>query len=566
MKPIDHLHMAPGYRNSFVSFTPDGPAYQERCFPPTPLRPALSQAEGGPHGRLALPLGGRQTSSSEKALTEDQMVATVLDILITQKVDYGDFRLGREVGRSVSILDTNLSSHQLRESEGIGIRVYHGGAWGFASTMDLSYESLERCAKRAIEKARISARSHDFSQLHTATANFRDRPKTHTGSQKLWERKQKIIAEFHTPVLICPLSAPTESLTHPLIEAAAIGQTIPGIKRVQSHLECYGRRRIFADTLGSHILSTHMIVDASQRFVAVDKGTSAYRTVNGSALAGGLEHFYSAAFPKQAAMAALEARLKCAASKPVPGYYDLILDPHNLALTMHESVGHPTELDRVLGYELGFAGGSFAQVKDLGKLVYGSELVNFTANNQLLFGGSSTGFDDEGTPCQKFPIIQNGLLVGFGNSLETSCHMGEAISNGNARSTSWCDVPIVRIPNLFLEPGTSSLSLNNLIGHTDRGILMLGHDSFSIDQMRANFQFGADMSYLIEKGKVVGPLRDVIYQSLTPDFWGACDAICDASEWQMHGVYNCGKGQPMQLGKMMHGASPARFRQIKVGF
>ncbi len=560
MKTNQSLSKAPGYRDSFRSFTPDGPAYQERSQAPH----TVGVVSPSPQGRLALPITSRG-NSHEGERGEAQIVAQVLEILAKQNIDYGDLRLGREINRSVSLLDTNVTSHQYRESEGIGIRVYHEGAWGFASTVDLSVAGLSRCTMRAIDKAKLSSQIHPYS--HPTYLGYRSgRSGEQARSFKIWEGKQPITAEFHTPVLHCPLSAPTDSLTQPFVEGAAIGLTYPDIKRVQSGLDCYGRRRLFADTLGSQILTTHSIIDGSQRFVAVGHGTSAYRTVNGSALAGGLEHLYSAAFPKQAAMAAVEARLKCRAPKPPSGAYDLILDPHNLALTIHESVGHPTELDRVLGFELGFAGGSFAQVEDLNRLVYGSPLVNFTANNTLLFGGSSTGFDDEGVPCQGFPVVQNGILVGFGSSLETAPHLMSDSSNGNARSTSWCDVPIVRIPNLYLEPGKSQLSLDELIGNTDRGILMLGHDSFSIDQMRANFQFGADMSYLVEKGRVVGPLRDVIYQSLTSDFWGSCDAICDQSEWQMHGVFNCGKGQPMQLGKMMHGAAPARFKQIKVGF
>jgi TldD protein len=233
---------------------------------------------------------------------------------------------------------------------------------------------------------------------------------------------------------------------------------------------------------------------------------------------------------------------------------------------MHESVGHPTELDRVLGYELGFAGGSFASLDKLGSFRYGSPIVNFTADNRLRFGGASSGFDDEGVECQSFPIIREGVLVGYGTSRETARAIGLSRSNGTCRSTGWHDAPIVRIPNLFLEPGRERLSLEELIQDTKSGILMLGRDSFSIDQMRYNFQFGADMSWRIENGKLVEPLRDVIYQSISPEFWGACDAVCDEREWRMHGVFNCGKGQPMQAGKMMHGASPARFRQIRVGY
>jgi TldD protein len=357
-----------------------------------------------------------------------------------------------------------------------------------------------------------------------------------------------------------------EELAAPLREAAAIGLGKSGIKRVQAHLPVFGRRRIFASTDGAFIRTTHAIVDASQRFVAVANGTSAYRTVVSPALAGGFEHVLARGFAAAAADAAADALAKCSAERPASGHYDLILDGHNLALTMHESVGHPTELDRVLGYELGFAGGSFATLEKLGTYRYGSPLVNFTANNRLRLGGASQGFDDEGVECQEFPVIREGVLVGYGTSRETAHHIGARRANGTCRATEWSDVPIVRIPNLYLEPGRVPLSLQQLIADTKDGILMMGRDSFSIDQRRYNFQFGADMCYRVRDGRIAEPLRDVIYQSITPEFWAACDAVCDASEWQMHGVFNCGKGQPTQAAKMMHGASPARFRKIRVGF
>jgi TldD protein len=496
-----------------------------------------------PSRRLAAPI---QSEAAEEALAD-----AALKRLAERGADYGDLRLGRDLSRYVDVHDTNITVQRASESEGMGVRALVKGFWGFAATPDLTEEGVRRAADRAFELARAVAATSDPA-LGLPKSGFASEP-----AHK---------ARFDTPVVTCPFEARVEEIATPLIEAARRALAIPGVSRAHGFVIAHGRRRLFASTEGARILTTHCVVDSQQRYVAVDSGTSAYRTSVGAAVAGGLEHVEHHDYPGQAEAHAREALMKCRAKKPDAGRYDLILDPHNLALTMHESVGHPTELDRVLGYELGFAGGSFASLDKLGSFRYGSPIVNFTADNRLRFGGASSGYDDEGVECQSFPIIREGVLVGYGTSRETAHAIGLSRSNGTCRSTGWHDAPIVRIPNLFLEPGRQRLALAELIQDTKSGILMLGRDSFSIDQMRYNFQFGADMCWRIENGKLVEPLRDVIYQSISPEFWGACDAVCDEREWRMHGVFNCGKGQPMQAGKMMHGASPARFRQIRVGY
>lgn len=482
---------------------------------------------------------------------ERSVAATVITRLRERGVDFGDLRLGRDLSRTLILSDQNIVSHVVTQSEGIGIRALVKGFWGFSSTDDLSPDGLRRCCDRAVAMAKGVA-SVTPAQLGLQIDMLADEP-VHT-------------SEFHTPIVTCPFALDIGTIAEPFRAGAEIALTQPGIKRVQSWFMAYGRRRIFASTAGSYILTTHAVCDSQQRIFAVQGGTSAYRTVTASAFAGGFEHIIAADYPGKAEAAAREALLKCSAKTPDPGHYTLILDGHNLALTMHESVGHPTELDRVLGYELGFAGGSFASLDKLGRFQYASSIVNFTANNKILFGGATMGFDDEGVECSSFPVIREGFLVGYGTNRETAKKIGQERANGTCRSTHWYDAPIVRIPNLFLEPGANPLSFDALVSDTKDGILMLGRDSFSIDQMRYNFQFGADMCYRIKNGKIAEPLKDVIYQSISPEFWNSCDAICDATEWQMHGVFNCGKGQPVQTAKMMHGAAPSRFRNIKVGF
>ena len=487
----------------------------------------------------------------DSVATEKSLIEFTINLMNQSGVDFGDLRLGRDFQKYISLLNTNVTSSRLNSSAGIGLRILKSGFWGFSSTNDLTEGGILKCVKRAVAMAdAISAVTP--AHLGTKMQNFAQEP-AHN-------------AEFHTPTEICPFETATAIAAEPLRNSAEIALAISGIKKVSAFIDCYGKRRWFASTQGARILTTHCVVNVEQIIYAIDNGTSAYRTLISPGMAGGLEHFFAADFPSKAKNAAQEALLKCKAPQPKAGQTDLILDGHHLALTIHESVGHPTELDRVLGYELNMAGGSFASIDKLGKFKYGSPLVNLTADNRIKYGGASVGFDDEGVECQKFPIVSEGILAGFGTNRETAHRIGQKRANGTARATSWYDTPIVRIPNLYLEPGTKKLSLDELIVDTKNGILMMGRDSFSIDQYRYNFQFGADMCFQIENGKVTHPLRDVIYQSITPDFWASCDAICDESEWQMHGIFNCGKGEPGQTAKMMHGASPSRFRNIQVGY
>ncbi len=482
---------------------------------------------------------------------ENELIQIALKTLSTGGADFGDLRLGNDFYRTLYCLDTNVTEHGQSENSGIGIRCLYKGFWGFAATPDLTPEGVKRCARQALSLAK---------GLTACT------PSEFSLDMKNWAPEPPHRGIHHTPVAICPFTAPLEDIVRPFVLGATAALEVEGIKQISSNVIAFGRRRIFASTEGAHILTTHCMVDSAQTYTAVANDTSAYRTIVGANMAGGLEHLIETNYPGRAAEAARDAVAKCHADKPAAGEYDLILDGHNLALTMHESVGHPTELDRVLGYELGFAGGSFATLDKLNSFEYGSPIVNFTANNRIRFGAASLGYDDEGVACQSFPIIKEGQLVGYGTNRETAHQIGLDRSNGNCRSTSWADPPIVRIPNLYLEPGPAPLSLDDLIGDTKDGIYMMGRDSFSIDQMRMNFQFGSNMAYRIRDGRLAEPLRDVIYQSISTEFWRSCDAICDADHWQMHGVFNCGKGQPMQLAKMTHGAAPARFRNIRVGY
>jgi TldD protein len=244
---------------------------------------------------------------------------------------------------------------------------------------------------------------------------------------------------------------------------------------------------------------------------------------------------------------------------------DLILDPNHLGLTMHESIGHPTELDRVLGWEADMAGVSFATPEKLGNYQYGSDIVNFVGDNTLDEGLATSGFDDDGVPGQKWHIIKDGILQEYGTTRDSAPFIGLDFSRGCSRATYYYDQPMNRIPNLYMLPGKEKYSLSDMISDTEDGVYIQGRGSFSIDQHRVNFQFGGDYFWEIKDGKLHRPLKKVLYRSNNPEFWNSCDKICDESHWRPFGVINCGKGQPMQAARMTHGASPCRFKNIRVG-
>jgi TldD protein len=240
----------------------------------------------------------------------------------------------------------------------------------------------------------------------------------------------------------------------------------------------------------------------------------------------------------------------------------VILDGSQLALQVHESCGHPTELDRALGYEASYAGTSFLTLEKRGSFRYGSPLVNIYADATIPGALGSFGFDDEGVPAQRSALIQNGIFVGYLTSRETASTLGER-SNGTMRADGWNRIPIIRMTNINLEPG--DWELDDLIADTDDGIYMAVNKSWSIDDKRLNFQFGTQLAYEIKQGKLGRMLKNATYTGITPDFWGSCDAICSARHWRIWGLPNCGKGQPSQSAHVAHGAAPARFRNVRVG-
>jgi TldD protein len=347
-----------------------------------------------------------------------------------------------------------------------------------------------------------------------------------------------------------------------LLETMEILHRQAGIARSSAMLWARRDKKLFASTEGSNIQFDLLAVHGEFDATAVHDGRFASRSFNTPHLRTGYELIEEARFLHEAPRIAQEAFEKVNAPPVEAGQYDLLLDPEHLSLTIHESCGHPSELDRALGYEANYAGTSFLTPDKLGVFRYGSPHVNLTADNTEPETLAATGYDDDGVSCQRWDIIREGRFVGYCTNREVAPKIGHPRSRGSNRADSWASMPIVRIANIGLEPGTSTV--NDMIVDIRRGIAIEGHGSFSIDQRRYNFQFGGDAFWLIENGRRTHMLRDVIYHGITPEFWGRCDAVADASHRRRFGFITCGKGQPGQSGWMTHAAAHARFRNISV--
>ncbi|HEY3282912.1 MAG TPA: TldD/PmbA family protein [Armatimonadota bacterium] len=451
-------------------------------------------------------------------------------------VSYRRQRLGTEDERVSGISDS--------EDTGLGVRVLAKGAWGFAATGEVTRDEVLRIARQAVAIAE-------------ASATAMKRPVTLVPEPARRET-------FRTPYEVDPFTIGIDQKAGLLLQ---INRELlkHGARKAHGFMTFKKDHRLFASTEGSLLESEVFTSAVGYQATATNSNDARTRAYFPPPLTAGYENVNAADLLAQAPRVAEQATQQLTAKECPVGRTNLILDPNNLALTIHESVGHATELDRALGMEESLAGRSFATPDKLRNLQYGSENVNLVADNTLPHGLATHGFDDDGVAGQRWSIVEDGLFVGYGTSREVAGEIDLERSNGTCRADHWGSVPIVRIPNLSLMPGRKPLTLEELIGDTDEGIYIEGMGSFSIDQMRCNFQFGGDACWEVKKGKVVGMLKNVTYQSMTTDFWNSCDAVCDERFWVQNGVLNCGKGDPIQISQMSHGAAPARFRNVAVG-
>lgn len=462
---------------------------------------------------------------------------------------YADVRVVDTRERYVSTKNGKVGQATVSETLGLGVRVIAEGAWGFAATDTLTRERIEETAARAVAIARASAlvKQHDV----------------------VLAPEDKIEAAWVTPLRKDPFATGIDQNIALLMQLDAEMRRVPGVTLAEAALHFRRQEQLFLSTLGSVIRQTRYLSGggfAALAFAGNDIQKRSYpNSFGGQYQLGGYELIEQMRLVENAQRIAEEAVALHRADQCPEGVRDLILDSSQLALQIHESIGHPIELDRVLGTEANFAGTSFLTLDQLRRLKYAAEIVNVVADARLEHGpGLGTfGFDDEGVPAQSTDIIRNGLFVGYLTSRETAPAVGEARSNGTMRAEGWNRIPLIRMTNISLLPGDRTL--DDLLASTDDGVYLETNRSWSIDDKRYHFQFGCEIGWEIKKGKKTRMLKNPSYSGITTDFWNSCDAICNRDHWVLWGTPNCGKGQPQQTMGTGHGASPARFRRVKVG-
>jgi TldD protein len=430
------------------------------------------------------------------------------------------------------------------ETEGIGVRVLVGGAWGFACDRRLNEDGAKAAAENAAAFARAAPGGHERALAPVDPAR----------------------GEFRTPVERDPFSVSLADKVEHCLRAER-GLEHEDVKVTAASVRAQREHKVFVSSEGTVTEQEFVECGGGIDATAVRDGITQIRSYpsghGGSSSQAGWEFVESLGLEREAPRVA-EQGAALLRAEPCPSRVTtVVLDSEQMELQVHESVGHPTELDRIYLTEAAYAGTSFIRADDLGSLRYGSEHMNITADPTTPGGLGSFGFDDEGVPAGREPIVSEGVLRGFLSSRETAARLGSG-SGGSMRADTWSRMPLVRMTNLHLEPGEGSLE--ELIAGVDDGLYLETNKSWSIDDKRLNFQFGTQIAWEIRNGKLGRMLRDATYTGQTPVFWGSLDAVAGPEEWRLYGLTNCGKGQPGQHAHVSHGTSPARFRNVQVGF
>lgn len=463
---------------------------------------------------------------------------------------YSDARVGRYRRQFVATREHQVTGVNDSESFGIGVRALVNGAWGFAATRDVSRAGAVRAAQEAVQVARAA---HAVSRTPVVLAPA----PAATGT-------------WRTPVRIDPVDVPIEEKVALLLAANEAALKVPKVRYVNSALSLLREEKTLATTDGTLVTQTFFRVGPSFTVTAIENGDFQSYTEELAPRGAGWEYVTSLDMPGNAAHWASLAAEKLTARSVEVGRYDLILDPTNLWLTIHESVGHPTELDRARGYEANYAGTSFVAPpeKTIGKLKYGSPLMNIQADRAQPDSLSRAAWDDEGVVPDSWLLVKNGIF----NDYQTVRDQAPAIaalngvnkSHGCSFADSWSSVQFQRMPNVSLLPSEKDISLDDIVAATDRGIIVKNRGSWSIDQQRYNFQFSGQVFYEVKKGKITGMLKDVAYQARTPDFWNSMDMIGGKKSYWLGGTFSDGKGEPGQSSSVSHGCPPARFHQVNI--
>lgn len=459
---------------------------------------------------------------------------------------YADVRIIHQKSQEISTKNLTISSFDRGTSAGAGIRVLCGG-WGFASTQKLTKSAIEAATKKAVAAAK-------------ASASCLDKP-IELAPEPVYK------TSWVSPHLVDPFAVSDEEKIAVLMDSARKMLRVKGVTVTRGHLSFVKEHKLFVSSEGSEIEQTFIRSGCEIAATArddEDQQVRSYPTAFGQVENAGWEMVRRWDLPGNAERIAQEAVALLTAPQCPAGTFDIILDGSQVGLQIHESCGHPSELDRALGHEANFAGRSFLTPDMMGNLQYGSSIVNLVADATEYGALGGFAFDDEGVAAQCFPIVKNGKFTGYLSSRDTAPLIGLKRSGGCVRAEDWNHQPIIRMTNVSLLPGTAG-SLQDLIASTENGILMESNKSWSIDDRRYNFQFGMEIGWLIKNGKIIGMVKNPSYSGITTEFWNSCDAICGPEEYVNWGTPNCGKGQPSQTMWTGHGASPARFRNVKVG-
>ncbi|MFQ5605833.1 MAG: TldD/PmbA family protein [bacterium] len=493
-----------------------------------------------------------------------KLADVALNAATTKGATYADVRIGRYLNQFVITRENKVQNIVNTESFGVSVRVIANGTWGFAATSNVTAENVAQAAEQAVAIAK-------------ANSKFQEVPLQLAPVKGYGEVSWKTPIEKNAFEI--PISEKVDLLM--AVNDAALKN---GANFVNSFMFLVNEQKYFASTEGSYIDQDVHRIWPNFVVTAIDPKLGKFKTRNALSAPVGLGWEYLDALPaskipgittrygkhydmvEDATAAAQQAREKLSAKSVEPGKYDLVLDPTHLWLTIHESVGHPLELDRVLGYEANYAGTSFATLDKWKSksFNYGSKLVNLFADKTQVGSLGAVGYDDEGVKCKRWDLVKEGILVNYQAIRDQAHIIGEKESHGCCYADSWSSVQFQRMPNVSLAPGKEKISVDDLIKDVEKGIYIIGDGSFSIDQQRYNFQFGGQLFYEIENGKIAGMLRDVAYQSNTQEFWNSCVQICDESDYRLDGSFFDGKGQPGQISAVSHGCATARFNGVNV--
>ncbi|HNT49776.1 MAG TPA: TldD/PmbA family protein [Cyclobacteriaceae bacterium] len=493
-----------------------------------------------------------------------RMADVALNAARSKGATYTDVRIGRYLNQFVVTREDKVQNIVNTESYGLGVRVIANGSWGFAATDKLDNDSIAKAAELAVAIAKENSR--------LLTEPVRLAPQKGYGEVSWKAPIQKNAFEV-------PMKEKVDLLLG--VNSAAMQS---GANYITSLLFMVNEQKYFASTDGSYIDQDIHRIWPAFFITKIDPTTGKFETRNSLSAPMGMGYEYLDVRPQDkiqsvttlykgrydmledAKAGGAQAGEKLKAKSVEAGKYDLILDPSHLWLTIHESTGHPTELDRVLGYEANFAGTSFLTLDkwESKKFNYGSKIVNIVADKTQVGSLGAVGYDDEGVQCGQWDIIKDGILVNYQTIRDQAHILGLNASQGCCYADNWSSVQFQRMPNVSLQPGKDGKSINDLIKDVEKGIYIIGDGSFSIDQQRYNFQFGGQLFYEIKNGKIAGMLKDVAYQANSQEFWNSCTAIADANDYRLGGAFGDGKGQPPQSNAVSHGSSTARFNGVNV--